>query len=432
MYNKCMYKGGRVKMSIGRIIYYHRKKQNKTQEQLCQGICSTTHLSKIENSSKEGNLETLELLCKRLGISIEEETKKTQFLKRQLAQFYEAIERLHRDHAQRLYQELVKHKDFLQCTEMVYLYELYMLRYLLFTNNIAEFEYVSFELKKNMTKFSTFERFLWEFFQGIYYGRKQQYVKAIGILDSIEDKADLFSEKVTDYYYYKAANHGLLKHFTLSLHYSHKALRIFQNTGNILRILHVKIGLSANLIYINDLERAEIMLETALNDAEMLKDNDTKISALHNFGLLYNKKGKLHESLEFFIKSLNLKKKHTIGYYSTLSEVVQVLLDLEENDRAVNLLQDILKDFKEQKSSTYVELMVLYLDAIKDDNRLINYLIDYGLPMMIKDNLYKAVSYSERLAEFFKEKGDLASSNKYFQLSNELLRKLIFNNGNPN
>jgi HTH-type transcriptional regulator, quorum sensing regulator NprR len=427
MYNDRYIQGGNETMSIGRIIYYHRKKQNKTQEQLCRGICSTTHLSKIENSSKEGNLETLELLCKRLGVSIEEETKITQDLKRQLAQFYEAIERLHRDHAERLYHELEKHRDYIQCTEMVYLYELYMLRYLLFTNNTTKYEQVSHGLKKNMSKFSSFEKYLWQFFQGIYFGQKRQYRQAISTFDKIEDRADLYSEKVTDYYYYKAANHGLLKHFTLSLHYSHKALRIFQNTGNILRILHVKIGLSANLIYINDLERAEDMLHTALNDAEMLKDYDTKITALHNFGLLNRKKGRLQESLEYFTQSLKFKKKHTLGYYGTLVEVVQVLLDLNENEQAVNIMQDVLKDFKDQQSSEYVELMVLYLEAIKDEKRLIYYLTDRGLPAMKQHDLYKAVTYSERLAGFFKQKGDLTSANQYLLLSNELLKKLLFN-----
>ena len=418
-------------MSIGRIIYYHRKKQNKTQEQLCRGICSTTHLSKIENSSKEGNLETLELLCKRLGVSIEEETKKTLYLKRQLSQFYEAMERLHRDHAERLHGELEKHRDYIQCTEMVYLYELYMLRYLLFTNNLPEYEQVSLELKKNMSKFSSFEQFLWEFFQGIYYGQKQQYSKAISILGNIEDKAEFFSEVVTDFYYYKAANHGLLKHFTLSLHYSHKALRIFQNTGNILRILHVKIGLSANLIYINDLERAEVMLHTALNDGEMLKDNETKVTALHNFGLLYYKKGRLEEALEYFSQSLNLKKKHTIGYYGTLVEMAQVLLDLNENKRVETLLKDVLRDFKEPQTIKYVELMVLYLEAIKDDKRLTDYLVDYGLPMMKQYDLYKTIKYSERLADYFQQKGDLVSSNQYLRLSNELFKKLLFNHDGP-
>jgi HTH-type transcriptional regulator, quorum sensing regulator NprR len=431
MYNDRYIQGGSETMSIGRIIYYHRKKQSKTQEQLCKGICSTTHLSKIENSSKEGNLETLELLCKRLGVSIEEETAKTLYLKRQLAQFYEAIERLHRDHAERLYQELEKHRDYIQCTEMVYLYELYMLRYLLFTNSPTEYERTSLGLKKNMTKFSSFEKYLWEFFQGIYYGQKQQYSMAIATFEKIEDKADLYSDKVTDYHYYKAANHGLLKHFTLSLHYSHKALRIFQNTGNILRILHVKIGLSANLIYINDLERAEDLLHTALNDAEMLKDNESKITALHNFGLLHRKKGSLQKSLDYFSQSLKLKKKHTMSYYGTLVELVQVLLDLEESERAITLLQENLRDFKDHDSIKYIELMVLYLDAIKDDKRLCDYLIDRGLPMMKQYDLYKSATFSERLAAYFKEKGDFDCSNQYLQLSNDLLKKLIFNHNEP-
>lgn len=417
---------GSAEMSIGRVIYYHRRKQNKTQEQLCQGICSTTHLSKIENNSKEVNLETLELLCKRLGISIEEENKKTQMLMRKLSQFYEAMERLHRDHAERLKKELEEHRDFIQCTEMIYLYELYMLRYLLFTNNPSEFERVSHKLKKNINKYSAYEKHLWDFFQGIYYAQKLQYLDAISIMDKIENNAELFSDKVTDFYYYKAAVHGLLKHFTLSLHYSYKALQVFQNTGNISRILHVKIGLSANLIYINDLERAETMLETALNDAEMMKDITTKISALHNFGLLNKKRGKLREALDYFTQSLHLKTRNTTTYFSTLIEIVQILLDLKENEKALHLLKDVLKDFKNEQSSKYVELMVLYLEAINDEKRLTDYLIDC-LPMMKQYNLYKAVTYSERLADIFKNKGDMDSSNKYLQLSNELLKKLLFN-----
>jgi transcriptional regulator with XRE-family HTH domain len=59
-------------MSIGKVIYYHRRKQNKTQEQLCQGICSVTHLSKIENNAKEANPKTLQMLCDRLQISLDE------------------------------------------------------------------------------------------------------------------------------------------------------------------------------------------------------------------------------------------------------------------------------------------------------------------------------------------------------------------------
>lgn len=417
-------------MHIGKIIYYHRKKQKKTQEQLCQGICSTTHLSKIENSPKEGNLETLEMLCNRLGISIEEENKKTQFIRQQLAQFYESIERVHKEHADNLYEELTANKDYIQCTEMIYLYELYTLRYLLSINNIPEFEHLSSGMKKNFNKFSSFEKYLWEFIQAIYFALKQQYAKSIAILEKIEDKAEFYNEKITDYYYYKAAVHGFLRHFTLSLHYAYKALRIFQNTGNILRILHVKIGISNNFIYINDLDQAEAMLNTALNDAEMLKDKSIKISALHNLGLLYSKKGRLQESLTFYSKCLQLKTKHTISYYDTVVEYSQVLLDLKENEKAVSLLHEVLNGFNDLQSSKYVELRVLYLEAIEDNNSLIDYISNQALPAMEKHmNLYKAIKYSDLLAKSYEEKGDITSANRYLHLSNNLLKKLTFNDG---
>lgn len=414
-------------MSVGRVIYYHRKKQNKTQEQLCQGICSITHLSKIENNSKEVNSETLELLCNRLGISIEEENKKTQTLSRKLTQFHEAMERLHRTHAETLKRELEEHKDFIQCTEMVYLFELYMLRYLLFTNNSSEFGATSQKLKKNINKYSAFEKYLWNFFQAIYYAQKCQFSNSLAIMDQIEDDAETYSGKVTDFYYFKAAVHGLLKHFTLSLHYSHKALQIFQNTGNIARILHVKIGLSANLIYINDLEGAETMLETAFHDAEMLKENDSKPAILHNFGLLNSKKGHLEEALNYFMQSLALKTRYTSSYYMTVIKITQILLELKEREKALDMLKDALHDFKDEQAAEYIELMTLYLEALSDRKRLTDYLINHALPMMKQYNLYKATTYAERLAEIFKQDGDTLSANEYLHLSNELLKKLLFN-----
>lgn len=417
-------------MSIGKVIYYHRKKQRKTQEQLCQGICSTTHLSKIENNTKEVNEKTLALLCDRLGISIEEENRKTEALNRKLTQFYEAMERLHRDHAARLKNELEEYKDFLQCTEMVYLFELYMLRYLLFTNQSSLFEDMVKRLKQNYNKYSSFEKYLWNFFQAIHRAQRLQFSEALTLLNQIEKEAERYSGKVTDYYYYKAAVHGQLKQFTLSLHYSHRALQTFQSSGNISRILHVKIGLSANLIYINDFESAEHLLQTALHDAEMLNDHATRPIALHNYGLWHYKKGNLEEALQYFTQSLQSKQLDTSSYYGTLTEMIKVQLDLGERESALALLKDVLRDFKGEQSGQYVELMVLYLEMNGDTKRLKEYLIEYGIPLMQQEDLHKTVSYAERLATILQQQGDYVQANDYLCLANSLLKNLLFNHSN--
>ncbi|MGG1572471.1 hypothetical protein [Fictibacillus sp. NRS-1165] len=46
--------------------------------------------------------------------------------------FYDAMERLQKDTADQLFKVLEKQKDYIQCTDMIYLYEyeLYRLRYL--------------------------------------------------------------------------------------------------------------------------------------------------------------------------------------------------------------------------------------------------------------------------------------------------------------
>jgi len=56
-------------MNYGKLIYYHRKQKAWSQAQLCQDICSVTHLSKIENGSKEVHFDLIEELLKKLNVN---------------------------------------------------------------------------------------------------------------------------------------------------------------------------------------------------------------------------------------------------------------------------------------------------------------------------------------------------------------------------
>ena len=74
-------------MQIGSLIKYHRTKQKMTQSELAEGICSVPHLSKIENNSKEANVETIRLVLDRLDIDlhdVEESEVKVEVLLNQL------------------------------------------------------------------------------------------------------------------------------------------------------------------------------------------------------------------------------------------------------------------------------------------------------------------------------------------------------------
>ncbi|MDQ0975033.1 transcriptional regulator with XRE-family HTH domain [Neobacillus niacini] len=419
-------------MSIGKVIYYHRRKQNKTQEQLCQGICSVTHLSKIENNVKEANPKTLQLLCDRLQISLEDENKKSELVKHKLDMFYDAIERLHQDKATILYKELQEYKEYVHCTDMIYLYELYMLRYYLLLHDFSVFEESSRGIHKYISKFSPFEAYIWDLLQGIYYGKKEQFPQALLFLSRAENKAEEYQAKITEYYYFRSALHGHLSHYSLSIHYAYKALHVFQQTNNLLRMVHVKMILAVNFIHIGEFEKGKEMLVHILSDAEMLQDTETKALSLHNLGFLYYRQGNLEESLNYYSQALQHKEKNSASYYITISYLAEALISFSQNEKAAKLLSEVLDSFQDQKSPRYIELKILYLEAAGTKKSLIHYLIKHGLPIIEQHiNIDRGIKYLQVIAAYYEEKQDYASANHYLHISNQHLKNLLTNIGSP-
>lgn len=58
-------------MNIGQLIKMERQKQNMKQENLARGICSPSHLSKIENGTTIAGYDVQQMLLQRLNISLE-------------------------------------------------------------------------------------------------------------------------------------------------------------------------------------------------------------------------------------------------------------------------------------------------------------------------------------------------------------------------
>jgi HTH-type transcriptional regulator, quorum sensing regulator NprR len=419
-------------MSIGKVIYYHRRKQNKTQEQLCQGICSVTHLSKIENNVKEANPKTLQMLCDRLQISIEGENKKSQEVRHKLDMFYETMERLHQEKSTSLYKELQEYKEYVHCTDMIYLYELYMLRYYLLLDDFSAFEDSSRGIDKYISKFSPFEVFVWDLLQAIYYGKKEQFSQALLFLTTIEEQAEQYQARISEYFYFRSSLHGHLCHYSLSIHYAYKALRVFQNTNNLLRMVHVKMILAVNFIYIGEFDKGKEMLVHILCDAEMLQDTETKALSLHNFGFLYYRQGLIEESLDYYSLALQHKEKNSASYYITISYLAEALISFSQNEKAAELLSEVLDSLQDQKSPRYIELKILYLEAASTKKMLVQYIIKHGLPIIEHHmNIDRGMKYLQMVAAYYEEKQDYLSANHYLHISNQHLKNLLTNICSP-
>ncbi|PGS51701.1 helix-turn-helix transcriptional regulator [Bacillus sp. AFS041924] len=411
-------------MKIGKIINYHRKKQQMTQEQLCDGICSISHLSKIENNSKEVNIATLNLLCLKLGISVEDEKNKVNDIQIKLQIFYDAIERLHHKKAETLYTELSQYKEFVQYTELLYLYELYMLRYILFLNKVDLAEQVIEKIEQNTRMFSEFELFVWNVINAIFNHKRSNFLKSLDLLDGVKDLRKKYRDEVTEYYYLKSLMHCRLGQSTLAIYFGNKALEVFKQRNNIIRTLDVKTILSIHLTEMGEYERAEDILKEILDDAELINNTALIEMAWHNLGFLYGTQNKSEKALESYYKSLELIEKYTEGYYLTLSNIAIHLLKLQKSEEVVEILEHELALFEDTTKIEYIKLQVLYFEAKKDEEALIHYLMEEGIPLMEKyDNWMKVYEYSERIAEYYQQQGDSHLANKYLQISLQQMKK---------
>jgi HTH-type transcriptional regulator, quorum sensing regulator NprR len=416
-------------MEIGKIIYYHRKNQCKTQEELCKGICSITHLSKIENNTKEANVDTLNLLCERLNISIETEERKFQDFKNEVDLFYDSMEKLHSTKAESIYNHLKNHQSYITCTNLVYLYELYEIRYHLFLNELDTAKEMLHNIMKHSRKFSQYERYLLDFLHAIYYFKREKFIDSLELLNKISELVEKFSDKVREYYYFKALVHSKLDHSTLAIHFGHKALTIFQETSNIYRVLHVKTIIAIHLINTCEYTKAKILLLELLDDADLIQDVAETARTLHNLGFLYESDKKPLLALDYYSKSLQLKQKHTPSYYLTIANIAQIYVRMQEFNKAEEILKEELVLLTDQEDPTYAILKALYLQTLKDEKALINYLINHGLPIMQQHGqLTRAIEYAEQIASYYVHV-DCLLANQYLCISNNILKSLLNNKG---
>jgi HTH-type transcriptional regulator, quorum sensing regulator NprR len=76
-------------MYEGKIIKFYREKSQLTQAQLGLGICSDTHISKIERGSAEYSPEIITLLSARLQIDITHEAIRLKNIRTRLHHWHD-------------------------------------------------------------------------------------------------------------------------------------------------------------------------------------------------------------------------------------------------------------------------------------------------------------------------------------------------------
>lgn len=366
----------------GSIIQYFRQKKGLTQEELGHGICSKTHLSKIERGLTEVSDETISLLCERMGFDIDEEIEK-------LKNVQKLIESMQK---QLIFQDIEKTEELISEIETVdfeFVIPLYIrfnllkARYLLLINKIEESKKILFSKFKKFEKIPQHEEDLLNHVLGIYYIQTNELHKSINFLK----KVSLDSYYNQEIHYHLAMAYYYVEAYISCYYHCQKAKEFFSQTNNFERVLDTESIMLMLLEEENQLNFNEIMTryENLIDIADKLKDNNRKHYLVHNFAYqLYSKK-MYKKSSEMYLLAMTLKPDSIYNSVTSKFGYLRCLFDgnLIEKDLLKVQLNESKIEAKKANLPHYEFLFTLYeLKLNGDDQNYYHFLENTLLPYL--------------------------------------------------
>lgn len=262
-------------MNVGSVIKYYRTKNNMTQSQLAEGICSISHLSKIESNTYTPHESTIEALLAKLGIKWKQELGRRQRLERQLGEFIDCTLYYDIESMRSQYGQLEKENDYIQSNDLVNQYELYKFRFYINENNHDKSEQQKQLLDRMKGSFTGPENWLYAFFLSLYYTMLGKNEKAHEFLKTLDQGIQSIPQKFEGEYYYQKARLLILhEKYELSAHYAEMAVQYFRLQYNYIRLLHAQLLLAINYTRRNLLVQAAGIYEVLKRNSRLTGQTD--------------------------------------------------------------------------------------------------------------------------------------------------------------
>ena len=390
----------------GSIIQYFRQKKGLTQEELGHGICSKTHLSKIERGLTEVSDETISLLCARMGFDIDEEIKK-------LNNVQKLIESLQK---QLIFQDLEKIEELIFEIEIVDFdfifplfirYNLLKARYLLLINKIEDSKKILFSKINKTEKIPQPEEDLLNHVLGIYYIQTNELHKSIKFLKNVS----LESYYNQEIHYHLAMAYYYSEAYISAYYHCQKAKEFFVKTNNYERVLDTESIILMLLEEENQLDFSEIndRYENLIDIADKLKDNNRKHLLVHNFAYQLYFRGFFERSSQMYLLAMELKPGSFYNLITSKFGYMRCLFDgkLIESSSLLELIIEGKNEARKAKLYQYEYLFELYeLKLAGNEEQYFSFLEKTLLPYL------NEISHTNYFNHYLKELKDFYVSQK--------------------
>ncbi|PEL13627.1 helix-turn-helix transcriptional regulator [Bacillus sp. AFS017336] len=406
-------------MYEGKIIKYYREKSQMTQEQLGKGICSSTHISKIERSQTEYAHEIITLLSDRLGIKIEQEILKLQNIKKQIDNWQQAIVMQLFDEVEKINIEL-EQEELIRISNYINQYKLLRIRYFLIQNLVDKALELIIEIKKIKHKLSPYELNLFRHVLGIYHLTIHEPLNAIQVLKEINNEEYANEE----YFYHLASANHSNELSVMAYFYADKARQYFKSINSYLRVIDSEMLM---LIQVKDNEDfTEIIkrFENLIQSCEICKSNERKARVYHNLAFEYYRRNEYELAKKYYFESMKLKDHKSIPYILSLEGYIRSSYygELLPKGELLQLINEGYQLASEKNDKLFICLFTLLdLLILEKEHDYHRYLSDYSLPYFKKLGFAYLINQSEK--ELFNYYFKCKQTRKALRMANTLINQ---------
>ncbi|MDX8290913.1 helix-turn-helix domain-containing protein [Metabacillus indicus] len=399
-------------MLEGKIIKFYREFYNIKQRDLGEAICSATHISKIERGLTEVSKETIQLLCERLGISIDSEIENYYKIKKLLNEWHEAI--IHKSHSKtEAVKEQLENSRLLQIQDFHRTYTLILARYYLSSSKNEEAEALLNEMRL-WTGLSPYEQNLLLHIQGNYHLRaRHDYFKAIAVLKEI----NLAEYSNREYYYDLALAYHSIHSNVLAYFYAGKALQFFTENRSLSRIIETEMLMLIQLEQSDDAVFQNKEYERLIEMAGDYGLSHQQALLHHNFGYHQLRQGEFTAAAEYYKKSADKRQPGDPNYLGSFEGYVNALSKegLTKKEDLAALAQKGLSLAEKDDNKTFIHFFTMHLLKINGEvESYYQYIENHAYPHFKElGYVLPAQHYGLLLFDYYMEKGDLKKANDF-------------------
>ncbi|CAM4328027.1 transcriptional regulator [Bacillus manliponensis] len=413
---------------VGKQIFYQRLQQKMTQEELCQGICSVSYLSKIENGKIEASEEILQLLCTRLEIAVSDLRDVEAEVKEKLNQWLEAFIHLEKEKIEILYNELQSEMQYVHDFEIINYYKLLYTRYLIMHRDMPALEIELDKLKKVYKKCSPFQQLLYTYSKGMLYCLRHRWKEGINYLIRVEAMAKEQGYYETGIYYNLALTYSHLEMQHLSLHFANIALEGFRNEHQLRHVMNCQILIALSYAEKGQYDEALAMYESLLRESKSFSEHHVIAAiVLSNMGNIHHKKKEYEEAKKYYRQSLEYQPEENLNYIDTLYELSLQYICLDQLQEAKEYIDKgivIAKKDEKFRPKLYLLLMLRY-KYFEEPTSYKIFLETEAVPFFIKEGNSNDLkeAYIE-LAKYFEYQTNFERSSHYYKKALAVLESL--------